>query len=239
MALTACQRALAPGTLIVGSSATGVPFSFIDPRTNALTGAMVDIMHAVANAVGMRIDLQTVPFAALIPSLTARKIDIIAAAMVKTEARERVVAFTDPVYAYGGGLAVRTTDPRAPRSWAELKRSRVGAQVGTVFVTQLEQVGVTNVAIYDSISDILRDLEHGRIDAGYCDAPILAYQLRINPRPALRMVEDFRPPAAQDVCLIVRRNDPLIARLNRAIATTKTNTIAASLRRWQLDKAGA
>ena len=39
-------------TYIVGSTATGVPFSFIDVKTNTLTGAMVDIVKAVAADAG-------------------------------------------------------------------------------------------------------------------------------------------------------------------------------------------
>ena len=238
-ALAGCQAPLPRGTVIVGSTATGVPFSFIDPRTNELTGAMVDIMGAVADAAGFPAHLQTTPFAALIPSLTAGKIDIIAAAMVKTAAREKIVAFSDPVYAYGGGLVLRAGDASAPRRLADLRGRRVGGQVGTVFLTQLAEAGVADVVTYDNLSDILRDLGHGRLEAAYGDAPILAYQLRVYPRPTLRAATGFQAAAAQEVCFVLRKADPLIGRVNAAIARVRGREIAQVLRRWKLDEAAA
>ncbi len=237
--LAGCQKTTAPAGLIVGSSATGVPFSFIDPRTNRLTGAMVDIMDAVAKAAGTSAEMRTVPFAALIPSLTAHKIDVIAAAMVKTAAREKIVAFSDPVYAYGGGLVVAAAGRLAPLHLSDLRGKRVGAQVGTVFLTQLQDAGVSDVVSYDSLSDILRDLVHGRLEAGYGDAPILAYQLRVNPQPQLRSVEGFQPPAAQDVCFVLRKGDPLVTRLNAAIAQVKGGELTQILDHWKLDRGPA
>ncbi len=56
------------------------------------------------------------PFSALILSLAAGKIDMIAAAMLRTPERERVVAFSDPIYHYAGALIVRGDDKRDRRS---------------------------------------------------------------------------------------------------------------------------
>ena len=149
--LTNCQRAPASTAVAVGSTATGVPFSFIDPRTNALTGALVDIMDAVARTAALPVRLEALPFAALIPSLTARKIDVIAAAMFKTPAREKIVAFTNPVYAYGGGVVLPSHDPRPVLRLEDLRGRRVGAQVGSVFVGQLKAAGVQDVLTYDNL----------------------------------------------------------------------------------------
>lgn len=164
MALTSCARTSdvrAAGGLVVGSTATGVPFSFIDMRTHEVTGAMIDIVRAVAAEAGFQVETRVTAFAALIPSLTARKIDIISAAMLRTPAREAVVAFSDPVYAYGGALAVRADDTASYRRLSDLRGRRVGAQVGTRFVDQLAGANVDDVRTYDNLADCLRDLAAG------------------------------------------------------------------------------
>ena len=79
--------------VVVGSTATGAPFSFLDVKTNRLTGAMIDIAHAVAAKAVLEVRIETTTFAALVPSLTARKIDIVAAGILRTPEREKVVAF--------------------------------------------------------------------------------------------------------------------------------------------------
>lgn len=227
LGLAGCERrSVAPGTAIVGSSPTGVPFSFIDPSTVELTGALVDTLRVVARQAALPIDLRVTPFSALIPSLLAHKIDIIAAAMLRTPERERVAAFTDRVFAYGGGLAVLVTDTRHFPNLESLRNLRVGGQVGTRFIDQLRAAGIERIRTYDNLSDMTRDVLHGRIDAAYGDKPILEYQLRIGARPGLRLVTEFEAPAREEVCFVLRHGDPLIARLNAAIATVSTQLVA-------------
>ena len=46
---------------------------------------------------------------------------------------------------------------------------------------------------------------------------------------------DFSAPSREDVCLLVRKDDPaLLAKLNAAIAQTKDAEIAATLAKWGL-----
>lgn len=236
LALGACQRQdRRPGEIIVGSSATGVPFSFIDPWTNELTGSMVDTARAIAGAIGLVADLRIVPFSALIPSLTAGKIDMIAAAILRTPERAGIVAFSDPVYAYGGGLVVPASDPTPWPDLAALRGKRVGAQVGTRFIDQVREAGVRDVPTYDNLSDMLRDLGHGRIDAAYGDEPILRYQLRTGARKGLRLVAEFRAPAKEELCLVLRKGDPLLPRINAAIAVLQRDAIPAIVKQWGLN----
>lgn len=234
----ACSRTpdvRAAGGFIVGSTATGVPFSFIDMKTHELTGAMVDIARAVAAEAGFAVQMQVTAFSALIPSLTARKIDIISAAMLRTPAREAVVAFSAPVYAYGGAVAVRAGDTAANSSLSQLRGRRVGAQVGTRFVDQLASAGVESVKTYDNLADCLRDLRLGRLDAVFGDAPIIRYYLRVTGTDQIRLDESYRPADLEEVCLVLRKDDPaLLTRVNAAIAQIRSTKIAGIVRQWGL-----
>lgn len=233
--LAACTRQpRAPGELWVGSSPTGVPFSYVDPATNALTGAMIDIAKAVLRHLHLAGDYRAAPFAALIPSLTTGRIDLIAAAMQRTPERAEIVDFSAPVFSYGGGLVVRDDDRGSYPALSAVRAMRVGAQVGTRFVDQLRGTGVTRVKTYDGLGEIVRDLANGRIDAGYGDEPILRYQLRVGPRRPVRMAGEFTPPVEEDLCLIVAKGNPLLPRLDAAIGRLKAAEIPAILRRWEL-----
>ncbi len=235
LALAACTpRQRASGEMWVGSSPTGVPFSFVDPATNELTGAMIDVARAVLGELGLAGDYRAAPFSALIPSLTTGRIDMIAAAMQRTPGRARIVDFSAPVFSYGGGLVVSDEDRGHYPALADIRSKRVGAQVGTRFVDQLQSAGVTRVKTYDGLGEIVRDLANGRIDAGYGDAPILRYQLRVGPKRAVRMVEEFSPPVEEDLCLIVEKGDPLLGRINEAVAKLKAARIPTILRQWEL-----
>jgi len=235
LALGGCQNTeRQPGEIIIGSSDSGVPFSFIDPWTNELAGSMVDTAEAITAALKLKPDLRVVAFSALIPSLVVGKIDMIAAAMLRTDEREKIVAFSDPVYAFGGGLVMREGDGKGLHDLAALRGKRVGAQVGTMFVDQLKDAGVQNIATYENLSDLLRDLGHGRIEAAYGDEPIVRYQLQSGARPGLAMVSGFKSPSKLPLCLVLRKGDPMMAPLNAAIAQLQQATIPAIKKKWGL-----
>ncbi len=233
--LAGCARTTRdPRTVVVGASPTGVPFSYVDPATNRLTGAMVDIAAMLAARLGLDAQFRIVPFAALVPSLMTGRIDLIAAAMLRTPQREALVGFSDPVFAYAGGLALRGDARGRFPDLASLRALRVGAQIGTRFVDQLHAAGVAQVVTYQGLGDMLRDLAHGRIDAAYGDAPIVKTILRVGPRWQLRMPGEFRGPAKEQLCLIGRKGAPLLGRIDAQLQGPARGAIAPILTRWGL-----
>lgn len=233
--LAACQEAARrEDEIVVGSSPTGVPFSFVDPWTNQLTGSMIDAATAVVGSLSLLPTFTIVPFAALIPSLAARKIDMIAAAMLRTPEREKIVAFSEPILPYPAGLIVSADNHRSYPDLTALRDLRVGAQIGSRFIDQLRESGVRQVATYDGLADILRDVSFGRIDAGYGDELILRYQLRVGPKRNARLVADFQAPALEYLCLVMRKDDPLLPRVNEQIDRLRADLVPQLTRSWHL-----
>jgi len=222
-------------TYNVGATATGVPFTFLDVKTNSIQGMMVDTVNAVGKAGGFNVNVQQTVFSALIPSLTSNKIDIISAAMLKTPARAQVVDFSDPVYSYGEGLIVKADDAKNYATLDDLKGEVVGAQVGTVFLDMLNKKGIfKEVRSYDSVADMTRDLALGRIKAGLGDQPIIAYQIRQKTFEGVKLAPNYKPANVGDVCLVVRKGDAeTLNRINKAIAKIKADgTLAAIVKKW-------
>ena len=98
--------------LKVGSTPTGVPFTFLDTKTNSVQGIMVDLVTEIGKDAGFQVQIEPMQFSTLIASLTSNKIDIISAAMFATPARKEVIDFSDAVYSYGEGLIVPKTDAK-------------------------------------------------------------------------------------------------------------------------------
>ncbi|MBF5003393.1 ABC transporter substrate-binding protein [Diaphorobacter caeni] len=231
----ASAQGAAPASYNVGATATGIPFTFLDIKSNSIQGMMVDTAQAVAKAGGFQVTVQQTVFSALIPSLTSNKIDIISAAMLKTAARQQVVEFSEPVYSYGEGLMVKADDNRNYPTLDELKGEVVGAQVGTVFVDMLQKKGIfKEVRTYDSVADMSRDLALGRIKAAVGDQPIMVYQISQKAFQGVKMANGYQSTNVSDVCLIVRKGDTeTLNRLNKAIATIKSDgTLAQIVKKW-------
>lgn len=226
VAMVAClglsQAAVAQETLTVGVTTSGIPFTFIDTKTQESTGAMVDLADAIADIVGADPEFKVVAFSALIPALTTGKIDLISAGMFATDKRKEVVDFTQPVYQYGDGMFVAADDTNN-YTLDDLAGETVGAQVGSVFVDKLRALGTLGeVKLYDSIADIMRDVKLGRIKAGVGDMPVIAYQIKQKPQLGVRLVEGYKPMGMNDVALAVDKgNSELLAKVNAAIAELK------------------
>jgi len=236
-ALVLVPAASAQTAVNVGATATGVPFTFLDVKTNSIQGMMVDVATAVGDAAGFKVAIQQTVFSALIPSLTTSKIDLISAGMLKTPARAEVVDFSAPVYSYGEGLIVKTDDAKAYGGLDDLKGEVVGAQVGTVFLELLNKKGgFKEVRSYDSIADMMRDIALGRIKAGLGDQPIVAYQLAQGANTSVKLAKDYKPVNVGDVCLVVRKGDAeMLARVNKGIAAIKADgTLAKIVKKWNL-----
>lgn len=221
--------------LKVGSTPTGVPFTFLDTKTNSIQGIMVDLIREVATDAGLKVELEGMAFSTLIPSLTSNKIDIIAAAMYITPPRQEVIDFSNPIYTYGEGLLVPKKDTRAYAKLDDLKGYTVGAQKGTAYVEPLQKSGLfTEVKIYDSIPAIMADVNNGRIQAGFADKPIVAYNLQQGMFPDIQLVKAYGSTMAGSVGIGVRKTDSeLLKRINISLAKLKANgAIDKILAKW-------
>ena len=228
--------------LKVGSTPTGVPFTFLDTKTNSIQGIMVDLITEIGKDAGFQVQIEPMQFSTLIASLTSSKIDIISAAMFVTAARKEVIDFSEPFYSYGEGLVVPKSDSKNYASQEDLKGEVVGAQVGTAFVDALKKTGLfSEVKAYDAIPDILRDVNAGRLKAGFADYPILAYNLKLGGFPEVRIVESYKPATVGSVGIGVRKGDQeLLNKINTSLAKLKANgTVSKILDKWGLKAQGA
>lgn len=224
-------------TLRVGSTPTGVPFSFLDTKTNTIQGIMVDLITAIGKEAGFSVQIEPMQFSTLIPALQSNKIDLIAAAMYATPVRAQVVDFSSTVITYGEGLVVPAGDTKDYTSLADLKGYTVGAQVSTAYVEPLQKSGLfAEVKIYDTIPDILRDVSAGRIQAGFADLPIVAYNLQQGGFPSVRLARSYVSVITGSVGIATRKSDPaLLAHVNAALEKLRADgTLKAILAKWGL-----
>jgi polar amino acid transport system substrate-binding protein len=237
-ALAFAPLAGAQPVLKVGSTPTGIPFTFLDTKTNTIQGVMVDLVTAAGKDAGFAVTIEPMQFSTLIASLTSGKIDIISAAMYITPARKEVIDFSAPVYSYGEGLVVAKADTKEYTSFEDLRGETVGAQVGTVYVEPLKKTGLfADVKIYDSIPDILRDVNNGRLKAGFADYPILAYNLQQGLFPQVRLVKSYKATVLGSIGIGVRKSDgELLNKIDASLAKLKADgTLKQILAKWGLE----
>ena len=224
-------------TLRVGATPTGMPFTFLDTRTNTIQGMMVDLITAIGTENGWAIEIQPMQFSTLVPALTTGKLDAVSAAMLITPVRQQVINFSAPVYTYGEGLVVPASDKRDIVDAKELAGGTVGAQVGTAYVEPMKKLGVfTDVKVYDTSPDILRDVAAGRLQGGFADFPIVAYAIGQGNYPGLRLVRSYKPMIVGSIGIAVRKEKPeQLAKINASLERMRADgRLQAILTKWGL-----
>ncbi len=221
----------------VGATPTGVPFTFLDTKTNSIEGVMVDLIHAIAKDQGFKVDIQGMPFNTLIPSLTTGKIDLISCALGITPQRKEVVDFTTPVYTYGEGVVINDKDTKQYKSYQDFKGDVVGVQLGTVWQEPLRKTGIfSEVRAYDSMADAIKDVSLGRIKAAFGDYPIVAYQISQGVYKDVHLLKGIPPILTVNIGMAVRKGDSAkLEMLDKSLAKLKSDgTMDAILSKWGL-----
>ena len=222
------------GELVIASTVTGVPTTFMDTKTNEVQGTMIDSAKYVADKLGVKLRVVETPWSALIPSLTGKKVDLICAAMVITEKRKEVIDFSDPVFPYCEAMIVKLSDKKPYKTITDLQGLRVGAQVGTIYAKGLEERGIKEVKIYDNIGEIMMDITNDRLDASIVDAPVAGYLVKTKPEFKVRTVETYQPVMCGDLGIGIRKEDQELKKeINKIVSEMKgKGMIRDILKKW-------
>lgn len=143
--------------------AMGTPlFSFADANMQP-TGSDVDTAALLAKDLGVKLDLVSITNAARVPTLQARRADLVIASLSITPERAKVVDFSNP-YAVisiivGGPKDIKVTD------YADLSGKRIGLTRATVndsLTTQLTKGA--DIVRYEDDATLITSMVTGQVD---------------------------------------------------------------------------
>lgn len=174
------DRVKAAGKIVFGTS-NDEPFSFLDPKTQKISGIDADMLLYMMDKLGIteREMIQN-EFSGLIPGLLGSRFDIVADAMAITEKRKLQIAFTDPWYIYGDAFVVAKGNPLGIKSMDDLTKGYRGASyTGTIYMDWLNALAPKGAQIssYPAVPEMLLDFKNGRLDAALVDGPVFGYLL--------------------------------------------------------------
>jgi len=165
---TLVQKIKARGVLVMGTSADWPPFEYVDAGGN-IVGIDVEIARRIAQALGVRLEVRDMKFAALIEAVKNGQVDIVLADMTPTAERETIVDFSIPYY-FSKGNAVIVLKSRAGefKGVNDLKGRKIGVQLGTI----QEEWAQSNLGNYSTITsydrvypEMVMALKRGDVDA--------------------------------------------------------------------------
>ena len=119
-------------TITIGSDTTFPPFESVDTDGKTVIGFDVDIMTAMADTMGLKVNYKTYDWDGIIPGLTAgNDFDMICSALTITPERNAAIYFSSPYFMDSYGMAVPSNNTTLT-DWKQLKAGdTVAVQLGS------------------------------------------------------------------------------------------------------------
>lgn len=156
------------GKIVLGTNAEYPPFEFhnIDGGNDEIVGVDIEIAKAVAQSLGVELEIKDMAFDGLIAALNVGEMDFVLAGMAGTEERAKVVDFSKPYSEQGQVLLVRAEDAEKYTSVEDLKGIKIGTQLGSTQEAYAKENFVDSevTAIQDN-NNIVMELKNTTYDA--------------------------------------------------------------------------
>jgi polar amino acid transport system substrate-binding protein len=205
--------------LVNGIDANFPPFAFVDKNGNP-DGFDVAVMDWIAKEMKLKIKHQPMDWDGIIPSLNAKKIDLIASGMSITEARKKEVNFTAPYWKIAQVLVAKKDSDVTPEA-AMAEGKKIGVQRGTTEAKWIEENLIKKggkkfeLVYYDSAPLAVEDVVNGRIAAAAMDdAPA---QDAVNKNKPVKIIGGFGMPEEEFGYAVRKEDAELLKTLNEGL----------------------
>lgn len=173
---------------IVIGIAEAPPYSSLDQQSGQASGIDVEINKAVLDWMQVKnVRYEVMPFNSIIPSLLSKRIDMIGTNIHVTPDREKVLAFSGPVWWYGPAIVVKAGNPLGIKSFDDLKSKKVGVILGSAADEYIRKIG-GNAEPFQAHAEEFASLLQGRVDALLEDDAEFINFKRKSPDAPLEMV---------------------------------------------------
>jgi polar amino acid transport system substrate-binding protein len=174
------------GTLNVATEAQYAPNEFIAPDGHTVIGMDADLLKALGEVMGLKVNLINSNFETIIPGLAAGRYDIGASSFTDTKEREKTVDFVDYFQA---GISFYAKASNAPeiKGIADICGKTVAAEKGTVEAEEAEAQAKkcgkegkpdAKVLSFPGQNAVNLAISSGRAEVAMADSPVAEYQIK-------------------------------------------------------------
>ena len=168
-----------PGILVVAFNGD-MPGTGWDEEKGRLIGLDGELMHWMADQLGLEVEPALMEWSAEIASVKARRVDIMHGMMGWNDQRIKVINISNPIY-YGGANITQ----KKGQNWStikDLEGKRIATITGFGWIDEIKSIPGLKLSLYDTSDAAIRDLLAGRIDGLFADPPLVQYAITKNPQ---------------------------------------------------------
>ena len=212
------------GKLTMATNATFPPYEMTTDN-GTIEGIDVDTAQAIADKLGLELQIDDMDFDAALLSVQQGKADIAMAGITVTDERKAVMAFSD---SYATGIqSIIVPEGSDIASVDDLSGKKIGTQRGTTgYIYCSDDFGDENVVAYDNGLTAVQALNNGQVDAVVIDnEPAKAY---VEANPGLKILDTSY--AEEDYAIGMNKdNTALLDAVNAALEELKADGTLQSI----------
>ncbi|MBU8880640.1 transporter substrate-binding domain-containing protein [Bacillus sp. FJAT-29790] len=206
----------------VGVDTTYPPFEF--EEGGQYKGIDIELINAIAENQGFKIDLNPMDFGGIIPAMQANQLDIGIAGMSITDERKKIVDFSEPYFDAGITLVAKK-DNSEINTLDDLKGKTVAVKKGTSGATfaqdNADSKGFEVVQFNDSPA-MFQEVANGNADVLIEDYPVIAYAIAQKDL-GLKIVGDRLNGDQYGIAVLKGKNQDLLEKIDKGLAELKAN----------------
>lgn len=165
-------------TFKIATDTTFAPFEFED-ESGKFVGIDMDLLNAIADDQGFKVDLQVLGFNAAVQALEAGQADGVIAGMSITEERQQKFDFSDPYFDSGVVMGIATGNEDV-KEYKDLKGKKVAVKTGTegsTFAESIKDEFGFELVTFDDSNSMYQDVIVGNSVACFEDYPVMGYAI--------------------------------------------------------------
>ena len=163
-------------------------------RGDEIQGLDGEIIHAVADKLGLEVQPQLTDFNGMLGGVQSRRVDITVGGVAWSEERQEQGLFTDPPYYSPPAMGVHSGQTYSTVD--QLEGLRLGTVTGYVWVDSIKAVPGAKLGAYPNANGVFDDLGAGRLDVGFLDPLLIIYQQQ--QRPDLKIETQYLTPPSDE-----------------------------------------
>lgn len=208
-------------TLTMGTNAAFPPYEMVDENNNII-GIDAEIAAAVAEKLGMKLEIKDMAFDSLITAVSTGNVDVVLAGMTVTPERMEAVNFSDS-YATGIQVVIVPEDSSIA-SIDDMAGKKIGVQSGTtgdIYCSSAPEdggFGEDAVSRYDNGALAVAALKNGQVDCVVIDNEPAKNFVAAN--EGLKIL-DTEYAVEDYAAAIAKENTELLEQFNTALAELK------------------
>lgn len=182
------EKVVKKGKLVVAISPDYAPFEFkaLVNGKDTIVGADVELAKAIADELGVKLELSSMSFDNVLSSLQTGKADIAISGLSATKERKNAYDFSDPYYETENAILVKTSNLDKFTSISSLSGQKVAVQKGTIEEgLAKDQLKDSKIVSLTAMGEAINELKSGQVQAVDLEKPVAEGYLSQNSDIAL------------------------------------------------------